>query len=61
MLFSRPGRSLAWEGLVTEDLAEGRHCLDSALQCFSVRGWGQGGQSGSSIEKSENISVLRSL
>lgn len=58
MLFSRPGRSLAWEGLVTEDLAEGRHCLDSALQCISVRGRGQ---SGSSIEKSENISVLRSL
>lgn len=38
-----PGRSLAnaLQGLVTEDLAEGRHCLDSAMQYISMRGKGQ--------------------
>lgn len=43
MLFLGPGRSLAnaLQGLVTEDLAEGRHCLDSAMQCISMRGRGQ--------------------
>lgn len=43
MLFPGPGRSLANAllGLVTEDLAEGRHCLDSAMQYISMRGKGQ--------------------
>lgn len=44
MLFLRTGRSLAntEKGLVTEDLAEGRYCLDSAMQYISMRGRGQG-------------------